>query len=303
MQIPAPWPSPDGNARFCAAERAKNRTGVVRHSRNEIQGAKAKKATRVGRRPSAEQSCLERESAWRKKPSGETGAGNQAVSQAGSGVPSGLLLRRVDFIVPRPGSESTRARGPAPVTGCLRPQPAFEETIGGQRDPVAPAHSRRLDHRPIQPLYALILLSRENRPPPAGVGDCCLVYGRSKLEPLAAGASGLPATPGGDFVSEKNRLGALRSGWLMAAARHAARLLVRQFAFGLDLGILIVAHSRGSFLLSRHAWRLHSVSGFRCPLRTGQRNLSTPEKIARLSPPGGCAIRGPSPAGPLGRKI
>jgi hypothetical protein len=64
----------------------------------------------------------------------------------------------------------------------------------------------------------------------------------------------------------------------MAAARHAARLLVRKFTFGLDLGILIVAHSRGSFLLSRHVWRLHSVSGFRCPLSTEQRNLLTSQR-------------------------
>lgn len=67
----------------------------------------------------------------------------------------------------------------------------------------------------------------------------------------------------------------------MVAARHAARLLVRQFVLMLDLRI-VVAHLRFSFLWLRHAWRLHSVSGFRCPLHTRQRNLSAPEKVDRL---------------------
>ena len=65
---------------------------------------------------------------------------------------------------------------------------------------------------------------------------------------------------------------------VLISARHGAGLLVREFVLMLDLGI-VVAHLRFSFLWSRHAWRLHAISGFRCPLITGQRNLSTLEEV------------------------
>ncbi len=59
----------------------------------------------------------------------------------------------------------------------------------------------------------------------------------------------------------------------MVATRHGAGLLVREFVLMLDFGI-VVAHLRFAFPWLRHAWRLHAVSGFRCPLITEQRNLS-----------------------------
>ena len=90
------------------------------------------------RRLSSELSFLERKPAWKKKRSGEAGAGNRRVNQTGFGASFRPSSQRPDCLVSHSASESVWAARVRSGTGCCDVQPEYAKQLGGDADRPTP---------------------------------------------------------------------------------------------------------------------------------------------------------------------